>query len=208
MQKFCGVLSCVMLLLLCSACEQQNSTPSQKIGIVNINRILVDSEPGRSAAKYIDNLQDSLREQANALQQKMLKASDNNTDDKDPKKEALQKEVQMEYMRLQNKMQAEQQNVNNILNDVVHRVVEKYRSDNGFSIIIFSDVALSFEEKVDVTAGITAAMNKEKVVFKPLPEPTTEAPKVQDQKTPSVESKSESENQKPVDKNTKNEPKK
>ena len=160
-----SVLLCGMLI----ACDSSDGTPRQKIGVVNINRILVDSEPGKAAAKYMEGLQDSLREQATELQKKFQGMSEKDADD-----EAKQKDVQMEYIRLQSKMQAEQQNVNNILNDVVHRVVEKYRVTNGYSIIIFSDVALSFEQSVDVTSGITMAMNAEKVEFKPLPEPKTE----------------------------------
>ncbi|MBQ7585830.1 MAG: OmpH family outer membrane protein [Desulfovibrionaceae bacterium] len=172
-----------LLLSFVFGCEQVSSNPSQKIGVVNINRILVDSEPGRAAAKYIENMQDSMREQANVLQQKMQKLTDKEGEAKDPKKDEMQKEIQMEFIRLQSKLQAEQQNVNNILNDIVHRVVEDFRKKNGFSIILFSDVALSFENQVDVTSGITEAMNKEKVEFKPLPEPKEgEEPKSEESK--------------------------
>ena len=195
MSRIVVLTFCLLVSCLCLGCEQSASGPSQKIGVVNINHILVDSEPGRAAAKYMENLQDSLREQANALQQKMLKAEQESKEN-DPKKEAVQKEVQVAYMQLQTKLQSEQQNINSILNDLVHRVVEKYRKENGFSIIIFSDVALSFEDKVDVTSGITAAMNKEKVEFKPLPEP--EAAKPEGEKTESPAKAPEAKDQKPA----------
>ena len=167
---------CLLLSSLMFGCDQ--SAPSQKIGIVNINRILVDSEPGRQAAKYIETLQDKLREEATDLQKKAQALAEKEKQEgskvTEEEKEELQKDIQMGYLRLQNKLQAEQQNVNSILNDVVHRVVEKYRRDNGYTLIIFSDVALSFEKEIDVTSGITKAMDQEKVEFKPLPETAPE----------------------------------
>lgn len=172
-------------MLMCGilfACETNGSASlKQKIGVVNVNRILIDSEPGRAATKYMEGLQDSLRAQATELQKKMQEVSE-----KDTENEAKQKEVQMEFIRLQSKMQAEQQNVNNILNDVLHRVIEKFRVDQGYSLIVFSDVALSFDEKTDVTAGVIQAMNTEKVIFTPLPEPKMD---VQDEDTSTEKAK-------------------
>ena len=170
---------CLLFSGLIFGCENSASAPSQKIGLVNINRILVDSEPGRQAAKYMENLQDKLREEASELQKKAQKLAEKENSDKDKdineeEEEKLQREIQMGYVRLQTKLQAEQQNVNSILNDVVHRVVEKYRRDNGYALIIFSDVVLSFDEQTDVTSNITQVMNQEKVEFKPLPEGTPE----------------------------------
>ena len=172
------VLVCFLFCLL-TACQERGPVKTQKIGVVNINRILVDSEPGRAAAKYMEGLQDSLRNEANELQKKLQKAAEAAEKEGDRKEDGdseLQKEVQMEYVKLQGKLQSEQQNVNNILNDVVHRVVDSFRKTNGYSIILFSDVAISFEDAVDVTSGVTNAMNAEKVEFKPLPEPKREAP--------------------------------
>ena len=126
MPRLVHLVLCMLLALFLFGCEQTANVPSQKIGLVNINRILVDSEPGRQAAKYMENLQEKLREEATKLQKKaQTLAEKENKDGANEEEEKLQKEIQMGYLRLQNKMQAEQQNVNSILNDVVHRVVEK-----------------------------------------------------------------------------------
>ncbi|MBR4742162.1 MAG: OmpH family outer membrane protein [Desulfovibrio sp.] len=199
MNKFVALL-CIAVCCLFFACEQTKSASTvapQKIGVVNINRLLVDSEPGRAAAKYMEDLQNALRSEATALQEKLQKVSEGEQGKSNTKKEeeqaALQKEIQTEYVRLQNKLQAEQQNVNNILNDVVHRTVDAFRKENGFSLIIFSDVVLSFEESIDVTSGVTKAMNKEKVEFKSV---ETKEPEKADTQQPPKEApqKSKKEN--------------
>lgn len=160
-----GLLSlCFLLVAVLCACEQGGSAVQQKIGVVNINRIMVDSTCARAAAKYMENMQNSVRARLTELQGK--------AEDENAENEALQNEVKLAYA----KMQAEQQNVQSILNDLLHRTVETYRKEHGFTMILFSDVVLSFEEAVDVTSDITAAMNKENVEFKPLPEPRPEAP--------------------------------
>ncbi|MCR5814931.1 MAG: OmpH family outer membrane protein [Desulfovibrio sp.] len=167
---------CIVLLGLLQACEQGGAS-QQKIGVVNINRIMVDSDAGKAAAKYMEELQDSLRAQLTQLQNRVSqqqKAAGDKKEEKSAEEEALQKEVQMAY----SKLQSEQQNVQNILNDILHRTVDKYRKEKGYAMILFSDVVLSFGDSVDVTSAITEAMNAEKVEFKPLPD-KAQAPKAE-----------------------------
>lgn len=173
---------CLMLCLFLQACEQGSAQRQQKIGIVNINRLMVDSDCGRAAAKHIESVQDSLREQLTSLQKEVDAATKLSENEKKAREDTLQREAQMAYAR----MQAEQQNVNNILNDVLHRTVESYRKQKGYDMILYSDVVLSFAESVDVTSEIAVEMNKEKVSFTaPAQEEKTEdAKKGSDQVTP------------------------
>ena len=168
MFRFLLIPLCIVFSLSLQACDQQGKQQA-KIGVVNINRIMVDSDAGRAAGKYMEDMQDTLRKQLTALQATQSQGKD----EKKADQEALQQEVQQAYAKLQ----AEQQNVQNILNDVLHRTVDNYRKANGYSMILFSDVVLSFEKSVDVTSEITQAMNQEKVEFKPLPEPKKEEAK-------------------------------
>ena len=179
MYKYLAFSLVVLLLGLLQACEQ-GSASQQKIGVVNINRIMVDSDAGKAAAKYMEELQDSLRGQLTQLQSRVSQqnaAGEKKAEDKGSE-EALQKEVQAAYAKLQ----AEQQNVQSILNDVLHRTVDKFRKDKGFAMILFSDMVLSFSDSVDVTSAITDAMNAEKVEFKPLPAPKAQTPKAEGSK--------------------------
>ncbi|MBO4334454.1 MAG: OmpH family outer membrane protein [Desulfovibrio sp.] len=175
MFRYLAFSLCIMLLGLLQACEQGGAS-QQKIGVVNINRIMVDSDAGKAAAKYMEELQDKLRAQLTELQNRVNQqknaAGEKKAEENTAQEEALQKEVQMVY----GKLQSEQQNVQNILNDILHRTVDKYRKEKGYAMILFSDVVLSFGESVDVTSAVTEAMNAEKVEFKPLPEKATPKP--------------------------------
>ena len=71
-------------------------------------------------------------------------------------------------MMSQQRMQVEQQNVVNVLYDTMQRIVNAYRTEKGYALIISSEAAASFDPKTDVTADIIAAMNKQKVEFKPV----------------------------------------
>lgn len=167
MSKYGLLPLCLILSLFLLACEQSGGSTStpQKIGVVNLNRLMVDSDAGRAAAKYVEQLQNELRTKLTAMQ-KQAEQGKSEAEQSEQAEEALQKEAQLAYA----KVQAEQQNVQNILNDVLHRTVEQYRREHNFSLIVFSEVVLSFDEKLDVTGEITKAMNQEKVEFKPLPE--------------------------------------
>ena len=99
--------------------------------------------------------------------------------EKDPKDEAAQKELQGVYMTAQQRMQAEQQNVVNLLYDTIQRVLNTYREQQGYDVIISAEVAAAFNPKADVTTAVIAEVNKQKIDFKPLPEPAApEAPRL------------------------------
>ena len=125
-------------------------------------RIMRDSEPGKAGVKFLESLQSGMQEKLNAIQARL---------EKDPKDEAAQKELQGVYMASQQRMQAEQQNVVNLLYDTIQRVLNAYREQQGYDIILSAEVAAAFNPKADVTAAVIAEVNKQKIDFKPLPEP-------------------------------------
>ena len=124
-----------------------------------MTRIMRDSEAGKAGVKHLEALQADMQEQLNAIQGRLEK----NGSDAD-----AQKELQTVYMMSQQRMQVEQQNVVNVLYDTMQRIVNAYRTEKGYALIISSEAAASFDPKTDVTADIIAAMNKQKVEFKPV----------------------------------------
>ena len=110
-------------------------------------------------------------------------------------------------MASQQRMQVEQQNVVNVLYDTMQRIVNAYRTEKGYALIISSEAAASFDPKTDVTADIIAAMNKQKVEFKPVaPEgdaaaaPAAEASKPADKPAGKAAEKPAAPADKPADK--------
>ena len=148
------------MLLACQQTETKDAQP--KLAVVDMARIMRDSEPGKAGVKFLEGLQAGMQDKLNAIQARL---------EKDPKDEAAQKELQGVYMTAQQRMQAEQQNVVNLLYDTIQRVLNAYREQQGYDIILSAEVAAAFNPKADVTAAVIAEVNKQKIDFKPLPEP-------------------------------------
>ena len=149
----------LLLSLMLIACQQGEGTSQSKLAVVDMTRIMRDSEAGKAGVKHLEALQADMQEQLNAIQGRLEK----NGSDAD-----AQKELQTVYMMSQQRMQVEQQNVVNVLYDTMQRIVNAYRTEKGYALIISSEAASSFDPKTDVTADIIAAMHKQKAQFKPV----------------------------------------
>lgn len=147
----------LMLSLMLIACQQGEGSSQPKLAVVDMTRIMRDSEAGKAGVKHLEALQADMQEQLNTIQGRLEK----NANDAD-----AQKELQTVYMMSQQRMQVEQQNVVNVLYDTMQRIINAYRTEKGYALIISSEAAASFDPKADVTTDIIAAMNKQKVDFK------------------------------------------
>ena len=159
----------LLLSLMLIACQQGEGTSQSKLAVVDMTRIMRDSEAGKAGVKHLEALQADMQEQLNAIQGRLEK----NGSDAD-----AQKELQTVYMMSQQRMQVEQQNVVNVLYDTMQRIINAYRADKGYALIISSEAAASFDSKADVTNDIIAAMDKQKIDFKSAAE-TEKAPEAE-----------------------------
>ena len=167
----------LLLSFMLFACQQADNNAQPKMAVVDMARVMRDSELGKSGVKFLESLQGDMQTKLNDIQQRL---------EANPKDAEAQKELQAVYMSAQQRMQVEQQNVVNVLYDTMQRIVNAYRTEKGYALIISSEAAASFDPKTDVTADIIAAMNKQKVDFKPaaaegaadaVKAPEAEAPK-------------------------------
>ena len=150
------------LLLVCvffvSACEQQKSS----IAVADLQRVMRDCDAGKKGVDKLNAMAREAEEKLKPIQEKL----DKNPDDAD-----AQSQFQQMLMPLQQRMQAEQQNMMNQLVDATLRVVNKYREQKGYAMILPADVAFSNDPALDVTNDLIAEVNKENIVLTPLPEP-------------------------------------
>lgn len=154
----------LLLLLALPACQQSGNAP--KIVVVDMNRIMRDSEPAKAGVKFLESLHTDMQEKINAIQERLAKK---------PNDESTQKELQSVYMTAQQRMQTEQQNVINLLNDAIQRVINQCREQNGYDIVINVEMTASYNAAVDVTAEIIEQVNKLTITFKPTVEETAPA---------------------------------
>ena len=165
-------LPIAMLGCLLFACQQSDTAAQPKFAVVDLARVMRDSEPGKAGVKFLEGLQADMQNKLNDIQKKL---------EANPKGEAAQKEMQSVYMSAQQRMQAEQQNVVNVLYDTIQRVMNAYRAEKGYAVILGSEAAVSFDSKVDVTNDVLEAVNRQKVEFKPM---TPEADRKEDAAAP------------------------
>lgn len=158
----------LLLSVMLFACQQGDNTAQPKVAVVDMTRVMRDSDPGKAGVKFLESLQGDMQTQLNDLQ-KRLEAN--------PKDVEAQKELQAVYMSAQQRMQAEQQNVVNQLYDVIQRVVNAYRTEKGYAVIISSEAAAAFDSKSDVTNEVLERVNKQKVDFKSVTAKASEAAK-------------------------------
>ena len=151
----------LMLSLMLIACQQGEGSSQAKLAVVDMTRVMRDSEAGKAGVKHLEGLQADMQAQLNDIQKRL----EQNAEDVE-----AQKELQTVYMASQQRMQVEQQNVVNVLYDTMQRIINAYRADKGYALIISSEAAASFDSKADVTSDIIAAMDKQKIDFKPAVE--------------------------------------
>lgn len=142
------------------ACQQaDNAAAKPGIAVVDMARVMRDSEPGKAGVKFLEGLQSDMQEKLTGIQNRL---------EAKPDDAEAQKELQATYMEAQQRMQAEQQNVINLLYDTMQRVINAYRAEKGFSAILNAEAVVSFDSGADVTGDIIAAVNKQKMDFKPV----------------------------------------
>lgn len=150
--------------LLLGACQDPSAQPGgQKIAVVDFERLMRDSVPGKEAQKFIDGRQAEAQAQLSAVQEKLEKAPDD---------QALQQEFQKVYATAMQRLQTEAQNAANIIQDAIKNVMNAYREKNGYDVIVYSETLASYSPQADITSAIMAEVDKKKVEFKPLPQPT------------------------------------
>lgn len=164
------ILSLLVLCLAVSGC-QQTQEPAVKVGVVDMNRLLRDSEPGKEASRFLEGMQKEIQQQIDDVQARL---------GKDPENENLQRELQAIYMGGQQRINAEQQNVVSQLLDLTQRLVNNYRKANGLSVVLGTDVAVAYDPALDVTNALLDEMNKQKVNFVSVGNPQPEAPAAAD----------------------------
>ncbi|MDR2745070.1 MAG: OmpH family outer membrane protein [Desulfovibrio sp.] len=130
-----------------------------KLAVVDMQRLMRDSEPARAGVKFLETMHAGMQEKIQAIEARL---------EKNPQDEEAQKELQTVYMTSQQRMQTEQQNVVTLLYDAIQRVMNTYREQNGYELILNAEVAAAFSPALDVTTAVIAEVNKQKIEFKPL----------------------------------------
>lgn len=156
-------LSIVLLAFFLVACQEPaaNSAPASNssVAVVDVSRLVRDSEPGRAAQTFMEEIQKQFSTKLMTAQEAVQKK---------PEDQAATEEFQKVYMALQQRLQAEEQNVQSVLTDHIFRVIKAYREKAGLGIIVRAEAAMDFDRSLDCTDALLEMMNKEKIEFRPV----------------------------------------
>ncbi len=148
------------LLALCflqGACQQDQKSVQNEIAVVDLGRIISDSEPGKAAQAYVADLQKSYNDQLVAAQGKL---QENSKDEK-----ALQ-EFQVLFGNLQQRFQQEEAAATNTLLEKLIQTVADVRQQKGYKVIVRSEAVIAQDKGLDVTGEVMDAFNKVTIDFK------------------------------------------
>lgn len=151
------LLPLLALCLLQGACQQDQKSVQNEIAVVDLGRVISDSEPGKAAQAYVADLQKSYNDQLVAAQGKL---QENAKDEK-----ALQ-DFQVLFGSLQQRFQQEEAAATNTLLEKLIKTVADVRQQKGYKVIVRSEAVIAQDKGLDVTNEVMDAFNKVTIDFK------------------------------------------
>lgn len=151
-----GLLAGVLFLM---GCDQQNSTTNTpKIAVVDMAALMRDSEPGKSGIKFIEDQQAAATSQLEDLRSRL---------EKNPQDTNAIQEFQTIYAQSSQRVQEEGQQVAAQIINMVQRVLDDYRTKNGYELIIPTESLATFNPSLDITKQMLEEINKQTLDFAP-----------------------------------------
>lgn len=151
------LLPLLALCLLQGACQQDQKSVQNEIAVVDLGRVITDSEPGKAAQAFVADLQKSYNDQLVAAQGKLQK---------DPKDEKALQEFQVLFGSLQQRFQQEEAAATNTLLERLIKTVAEVRDQKGYKVVLRSEAVVAQDKGLDVTSEVMDAFNKVTIDFK------------------------------------------
>lgn len=167
MKRITTLLTATLLgLLLLAGCNQQ---PGITVGVVDEAAAFQKNQAAAKAMEYLQNLGGPLQQKAEAAYKTMQ-------EDQNEENVAAYKAAMAE---LQQVMNGEQQRIVALIDAKFNEILENYRKEKGLTMILSKESVISFDNTVEITDDIVAAMDALELDFKapaaePAAEPTTE----------------------------------
>lgn len=148
MKKPICLLAAMIFSLSLFGCDYPGSS---KVGVVDMNVLMKDSVPGKSAQKFIEAQENELQAAFESIQQKLEKNPDN---------EKVLQEMQQVYAASQQKIQTIGQNVVAKLFDGIQGSLQNFRQKNGYAYLLRAEALEVFDPSLDVTQAVLAEVNR------------------------------------------------
>lgn len=146
----------IAMAAVIAGCQQQAAS-GPKVGFVNSNKVFKECKAGAEGMEYLQKAGEEFQSKFAEMQKNL---AGNQTEENTRKfQEALN-----EY---QTKMGAEQNRIIEALQGGFTKAVDDYRKANGYSAILSTESAISYDESADISDKIIEDMNKMAIKIKP-----------------------------------------
>ncbi|CCO22031.1 OmpH family outer membrane protein [Maridesulfovibrio hydrothermalis] len=139
-----------------AGCQQQASSGA-KVGFVDTQKVFKECKAGTEGMEYLKNASEEFQSTFTEMQKEL---AGNQTEENTQKFQAALGEYQ-------NKMGAEQNRIIEALQNGFTKAVDEYRTANGYSAILSTESAISYDKDADISDKIIEAMNKMAIKIKP-----------------------------------------
>lgn len=131
------------------------------LAVVDTGYILTESLPGKAGDEHLRKVREVLQQGLDELQH--VYRGKENTDE-------AQSALRQGHTDVEQQLMAERQAILQALGDALQTSVKAWRTKNShIQAVISKQLLLDFEQSIDVTAAILQEMNRQQVVFSPLP---------------------------------------
>ncbi len=146
----------IALVAFVAGCQQQSNSNS-KVGFVDSNKVFKECKAGNKGMEYLKKSSEEFKTKFAEMQKSL---AGNNT-------EANTRKFQEALGEYQTKMGAEQNRIVEALQSAFTKAVDEYRKANGYSVILGTEAAISYDESADISDKIIEAMDKMDIKIQP-----------------------------------------
>jgi Skp family chaperone for outer membrane proteins len=133
------------LLLAVGGCAKQ-AGEAQRIGVVDIGRVFQESQAGKQGMAYLQSINEEFRKEFEKLQ---AESGDNGA-----------QKLQQAIAEYQARIGHEQERVVNMLNEEFRDVLEAFRKQNNYTVLLSQENVLSLSDGVNVTDQVISEFDK------------------------------------------------
>lgn len=144
------------------------------LAVVDTNRILSESQPGKAGEAHLNKVRNVLQKGLDDLQ-KIYKGKEKTAE--------AQNAIRQGYMAVEQQLASERQAVLQILSKALDTAVQEWRKGNKkVQAVVSKQMLLDNDAEIDVTNAVMKEMDKQKPTFPPLPNVQLTPPKKEEVK--------------------------
>lgn len=158
-------------LALLAACNDTGGTSGAgaSVALIDQNRLYMESQAGKKGMEMLQGMSAEMQSQLQSMQEEMAQEGT------EQEKQERNRRFQQNLSASQARMGAEQNRIVGVLQEHVEAVLAEYRKEHGVAVIMPVEAALSYDEAMDITDEVIAALDKRDIDLG-QPQPAEQAP--------------------------------